>query len=251
MFRWFLDGGGRPAYYYAPDDGAGGGNPGSSTSGDDKTDKPKDKPNAGGNDGGSSTETTPVLTQEQVNALVGQARTQGREKALSEYASEHGFTDVNALAQALKDFTAAQEAQKTEAQKKDDQLAKMSDEIKDLKAQVVQANERLIAERRDNAIRAAASKAGAVDSSDVILWAGANVKDKLEACADKDGNVVEAGIAALIDHVKKQRPAWFAPQKTTPQTPGSPSNSTDGGAPGDAAAALAKARREAMSRARG
>lgn len=65
----------------------------------------------------------PVLSQEQVNALVGQARVKGKETAVKELLGELGVENVEALKQTLEAQKAARLAQMSEVERLQAQLA--------------------------------------------------------------------------------------------------------------------------------
>jgi len=168
---------------------------------------------------------------------------QAQRSAVGDLLKELGVTSAEDIKKSLKRIADIEAANQTEAEK----LTGLLEAERKAREAAEQRTQQLEDQQRqtaiEGAIRTAATAARAEAPDDVIMRArDAHGKD-VEALF-KDGKVDEAGVKALIDTIKVERPKWFIGTG-----PGSPSNN-NGHAPEPDADAKAQARRDAERRAR-
>jgi hypothetical protein len=161
-----------------------------------------------------------ALTQDQVNALVGNARTEARKSAINALLKELGFEKPDELKAAVEDARKRREAEMSEVEKAKALIEAAERKAKEHEARLQAVEQERRWERLNNSVQAAASKAGAAYPEDVALWAGAYAKDLLEACIGEDGAVDSKKVDTLIARHKEARPAQYGKAGA----PGSPSN---------------------------
>jgi len=129
-----------------------------------------------------------VLTQSQVNALMGKIRKEAKISLLKEL----GFDDVDALRDALSKLREQEEAQKTEAQKLAEKLSQLQSE-----------NARLAQERVQTLLRMevtnCAARLGFIDPGDAY-----QMIDLAELQVADDGSV--KGVEAALQQLAKSKP---------------------------------------------
>lgn len=189
------------------------------------------QPNAGGNGGRT-------FTQEQVDVLVGNARKDGRESALTKLLKDLGVDDAENLKKLVTTARTAEDANKSELQKLTDSLAqaqkKAADAETDAEKQITAIKNRLmISEIKISASRTLTDKEGKV----IRPAFRAEALDDLDKFIDrsliteKDG--VYSGIEKALDELAKAKPFLLAdagatgekskgspnPQKKQPEKP--------------------------------
>lgn len=166
----------------------------------------------------SGNTSTPVVPQDTVNKLVGQARVEGKQTALTELLKELGVESKDALAALLKGQKEREEAEKTAEQRA---LEALESERKKASAyeeqiRVMQASQRT--ERRDNAVRFELRNAH--DDEAVLEWLRRETnKPMLEKVLTADGSVDKDAAKAAVEKARKDAPYLFKSG-----SPGSPSN---------------------------
>ena len=196
-------------------------------------------PNPGGNQGDDGQGQQPVqFTQDAVNALVGRARQEAREKVQRDLVEKYG--DLEALKDLAAKWQSHEESQKTEAQRLADEharaLKKKEDEAAALKAQA----EALAAQLQETALKGAVERQAremGVDGD--VAWA---MIDKAGLTIDDQG--AAQGVKPALEALKKAKPQLFGLM-----TPGSPANHPAAGA-GAAAEASAAVRAELKKKGR-
>lgn len=165
---------------------------------------------------------TAGFTQADVDRISGNARKEGREKALADLLKELGFENKSALEQLVKGVKEREEAELTEKQKLEKKLA-------DLEAAKVAAEEQVktieaerLADKRNSIIRAAVQAKNATSLDDLLFLVQGKMADKLIAVFDDDktpDKASETKLTAFVDEVVKAFPTYFAQRGF-----GSPSN---------------------------
>jgi len=163
--------------------------------------------------------------------------------AVSKLLDGLGVTSADDLKGALQRVRDIEDQQKTAAEKLTAQLDAEKKARETAEQQVQAMREQQQQAAIDSAIRAAATAARAEVPDDVIMRARDAHTDKVAALL-KDGKVDEAGVKALIDAIKGERPKWFIGTG-----PGSPSNN-NGSTPEPDAAVKQADRIDAERRAR-
>lgn len=153
-----------------------------------------------------------TLTQEQANKLIGEARKKGREAALAELLKELNLDKIDDLKGKVTSAKEREDAEKTEAQKAIDALKAEQTKRETLEKQLADVTTARLNDKRETVLRSAATKAGALDVEDVLLWANANGGDTLASIVKVDGDSVtldEKAAEKLVQDAKKAKPHYF------------------------------------------
>jgi hypothetical protein len=151
-----------------------------------------------------------AMTQEDINRLVGKARSEGKAAAVADLLKTLGVASADEL-KALKDkATALEQASMTEAQK----LQAERDQAKKEKEEAIAERDRERAERRNERVAAfvqsEAHKMKADDTETVLLYAREKHKAALEGLIADDGTLDEKKAKALLETIKAEKPKYFA-----------------------------------------
>lgn len=165
----------------------------------------------GGNGGGGGGQEQ-MVSQAEVNRIMGQTRTEARERALSELAQKYG--DLDALKESAEAWAAQQEEQKSELDRlqgtHDKERTKLEAAVADAEATIKGLGGQL----RDQVLRGAIAKAAADMGCDPdVAWA---MVDRSALEVDEDGKA--AGVKAAMEALKKEKAGLFG----APGLPGSP-----------------------------
>jgi len=203
---------GRPAIFFdAPDDSGGGGNPSATNSSTNPA--ASQSPNAGAN-GGTS------YTQEQLDQMFADRARRGEEAAKKALYESLGVKDDTEFQAYLKTKKAAEDANKTELQKAQDDLAgaKKAAEAKEAahKQEVESLNKRLLdteikqlagrpATDKDGKVTRQAFRTEAIDDIPLLI--------AREGIAEKDGKYT--GIEEALASLAKAKPHWLSDGQQT------------------------------------
>jgi hypothetical protein len=164
------------------------------------------------------------LPQSEVDRLVGGARKEGKQAALTDFLKELGFDKPDELKALVAAHQQQQEAAKTEVQKLADKATAAELERDTLKADLEAERQQRIIDKRNSAIQQAAQggkddKGSAlpstVDPLGVLEWAQREAnKPLLDAAMDEDGAVNDKGVKALVDAARKNAAHLFAQADT-------------------------------------
>jgi len=154
------------------------------------------------------------FTQEDLDRIAGESRKAGREVAEKELLKELGVENREAIAATLKAAKDAEDSQKTELQKAQDELVKAreSAEVAQAEARNSRISTALALKIRDEGINPerAAAAMRLVDSS------------KLEVKGDEI-----VGLEDAVKELKTQSPEWFGPAFSPPNASGPGSSPLD------------------------
>ncbi len=168
------------------------------------------QPDAGGNGG-------KTLTQEQVDALVGAARKEGRDSGIAKILKDLGVDDADSLKKLVESARTAEDASKTELQKLTDDLAKAQKQAEKLEAEtgqkLVAMQERLlVSEIKIAAGRPVVDQDGKVKRAafhiDILDDIGLLIDRSL--ITEKDGKY--EGIEKALEELAKKKPILLVAQ---------------------------------------
>lgn len=175
---------------------------------------------------GSDDKTDKGLTQEEVNRLVGKARTDGRSAAKQETTAEilkrlgvEKLEDAEGILKAHRD---KQEADKSEVEKLTVKLGEFETRAKTAEQALADYQAKVETEKRiaarDSAIKAALS-GGTTKADKVLALLQVQHADAITGVMDDDGNLDDKKITALVETARKAYPEDFGARGV-----GSPSN---------------------------
>lgn len=155
-----------------------------------------------------------LLSQAEVNKIIGTTRKEARQTAINDFLGELGFDnadDLKALIAASKaraEAEAAQvEAEKSELQKAQERIAALEAEKQAAEAKAAEVEAARLVDRRNAAVKAALKDATKPDAVLVLIE---NTKHPdLEAVADAAGEVNKDKLAALVEAAKAEWPEMF------------------------------------------
>lgn len=177
-----------------------------------------DKPTGGGVQG-SATPEAKTFTQDDVNRMTGEARKDGRTKAMADFLKELGIEkpeDAKSLIAAAK---AKEDADKSEAQKATDRADAADKKRIEVEQKLADYEAGQVIAARNAAIVAKATGEKADIPADVLSWLKDNAAADLDALkADESGKFDDKALKALVEKVRTARPKWFGTSN-----PGSPS----------------------------
>lgn len=199
------------------------------------------------NKGGKPDEEKPTLTQAQADRLIGDARADGRKKATEALLKELGFEKPEDLKAAVTKAKEAEDANKTELQKAQDEKTALEKKNAELEQKLTEQTEGRRTDKLNTAVTTAAVEAKAVKTSDVLRWAQADAPDLLKAVLTDDGEVDKKAVETLIAKAKKDNPHYFGSGASGGKSPGSPSNNDSKGTT-DQQKEAAKGRQAAATR---
>lgn len=165
-------------------------------------------------------------------------------KARAKFLEELGVEDMDSAKARLQAQKDAEDAQKSELERLQDQLQASTQRQAELEQQLQAEKQTRINDKRNSAIRDAARSAGAVDAEDVMLNVMKDV-DALAKLVNEDGSVNAEAVTSAVTQVKTDKPHLFSKQ-----VPGTPSN-RHGQAPSPDKKALKQARKTNQSIIRG
>lgn len=179
---------------------------------------------------------TVVMTQEELSALAAREKSQGKRSALKEWAAEHGFSNPDDAAAFIKAAREAQQAQLSEAEKREQALAEKE---RELAAREAQAAARL---------REATRKAALV-----ALGATGDDLEDATALLRVDDDADEETVRAAAEKLRERRPELFGATRTPEQRttlPPAPSGAPAGAPPARPPATKDDIKARALERAR-
>lgn len=181
--------------------------------GDDST--PSPTPTSAVNDGDDD---DPVITMSP--AKLEERLQRERDKLAKElretFLQELGVKDLDTAKAQIKAKRDADDAAKTEAEKLQEALDAATQQAQQAEQRVADMQRQQRESARDNAIKTAARKVGAVDDSDVLLNILSN-SETLATLMDDDGNIQADAIAGAITTLQAAKPHLFT--KQVPPTP--------------------------------
>lgn len=178
------------------------------------------QPATDGATSGSSNGAT--LTQDEVNKLVGKARTEGKATAVNDLLKTLGVASSDDLKALIEDARKRAQADMTEAQKLQAERDRIAKEKDDLSAQLQAERDGRRNDKIASALISAASKLKANDTDDVLRYARDKHSDALSTLMDDNGAIDDKKVSALLDKIKGEKAHYFVPAITGA---GSPSNS--------------------------
>lgn len=201
------------------------------------------------------------MTQARFAKIMTRENDKGRMKVLKELCEaagvpfQHEDTDITRLTQVLKDAETTRQAQLSEDQRRNEELARKEQELQAGRDTLEQERAAIAAERRALAREQALTRLGAIDVVDDKGQVTApNLQDAL-AMLERDlretPDADQAALAAAAEALKKRRPELFgaapAPQTLPPAPSGGPAG---GNAPRQPVAGKDALREAARARAR-
>jgi hypothetical protein len=157
-----------------------------------------------------TTDDAPVLTQKQVDAIVGERVKKASSAALSSLAEKLGFQSVEEMETAALEAQDAKKKNQTELDREKDARVKAEKERDELKLQKAEIEKARIADRVDNKLRSLVTAAKASNTDDVMDLLTARKKSEIEKLVDDDGKIDEKAAEKLIADFKKDKPTLFA-----------------------------------------
>lgn len=170
-----------------------------------------------GNESGQAGETA-TLTQSQVDAMLKKRLARAEETVMKKLLEDLGVDSLDTAKATLKAKREAEEAEKSELQKAQEQLKAEQNRIKALEEAQEAREVEIRAERLDNAIRNEAKSEGAHDPDEVLVLLKTQGTDGL---MDDDGKPKSAKIKKLVADHRESKAHLYKPKRTSP---GSPSN---------------------------
>jgi hypothetical protein len=132
------------------------------------------------------------------------AKRQQREELLKSL----GFEDPDSLKTFVAEGRKLQEARLSESEKLTKAIQERDTKLAALQKQYEEAVEARLRDKRDTAIRDAASKIKAEHPEDVLNWI--LLSGNSAGLVDKDCNVDDKAVLAQVETCRKERPTWFA-----------------------------------------
>lgn len=173
----------------------------------------------------SGTEEKPKLfTQEELSKVAAKEARDAKAKAEKAFLERHGVTSEDELKSLLTSFREKQEAEKTEAQKLQDEITNLKRERDSEKLQREEALKLARLKERDSELKALLT-GRAHDEKQVLILLKNLYADKMETLLSEDGNFDTEEAQKLIAEYQKANPFMFKSS-----SPGSPSNN-NGAAP--------------------
>ncbi len=168
------------------------------------------------------------IDQAHIDRIVDERLKRDRESRDKKLMERFKITNLDELDGILTKARERDESELTAAQKLEKQLEDANKKSEGYEAQIkaLLAQQRI--DKRNDALKALAAKAGALDSEDVIAWA--EKQSSIEAVLKEDNTIDEKAAQKLIDDAKKAKPHFFASGGV-----GSPSNNGGRVPKGDAA----------------
>lgn len=204
--------------------------------------------------------TNAPMTQTAFAKIMAKENAKGRRAALRELAESAGipFTglvssdpddaDVNRLVTVLKDAETARQAQLSDEQRRNEELAAREQAIADREAKAKQREEDAARRDRQSLLQSSLVRLGAVDTEDEP-----NLQDALALLERELANTSDAdasAVATAAENLKKRRPGLFGAAQPAQALPPAPSGGpAGGGAPRPAPAEKDAIRRAARQRA--
>jgi hypothetical protein len=161
--------------------------------------------------------TKPQFTQEDVNRIVADRAARAKEAERKALLAEFGTDDVETVKKLIKLARDTEDASKTELEKKDTEIQRLTKERDDAAALARETRLSQFREKRDNIALKAAEDAGAVDAGAVVALLA--YKGTLPEVAE-DGKIDEIQLKKLVDDLKKTSPNLFATSKGFPSSRG-------------------------------
>lgn len=149
-----------------------------------------------------------------------------KEAAVADLLKAAGVKTVEELTASVKAAKDAETAGQTELQRVQGsltdvqgKLAQAAEEAARLTTALAAEKQGRINDRRDAAIKAAATNKKAIDVTDVLEHA-TKLPDHLAKTVKEDGSIDDAAVVALVEEVKKAKPHFFTNPKGTPSLQG-------------------------------
>lgn len=173
--------------------------------------------NGGGKTPGSEAGDKKTFTQDEVNAIVGERAKRSAEAAVNKLLESIGVKSPDELKTSLEAARKIEEANLSDSQKRDKELAKMKADHEAAQLELQKERDARKQEKLDTAIVAAAK--GAHDPADIVRLLRDEHTDALTKAMNTDGVIDPKILTDLIADLRKKKGYLFGGQ-----TPGSPSN---------------------------
>lgn len=149
-----------------------------------------------------------TFTQADLNAHAGNARKEGREKAINDLLKELELEKADDLKALVTEARKRKKDEMTEAERLSAELTEANKKLEAANQRAAQAETARIADQVNARIEKLAK--GASNPEDVTDFIRARWLEQLNAAVSEDGKVDEKAIEKLVADVRKERPAWFA-----------------------------------------
>lgn len=157
----------------------------------------------------------PQFTQEDVNRIVTERVNRAKETERKALLAELESDDVETAKKRIKLAKDAEEASKSELEKRDAEIQRLTKERDDAATLARETKLSQFREKRDNVTLKAAEELGAVDSSAVVALLA--YKGSLPDVTD-DGKIDEVQLKKLVEELKKASPNLFTVNKGFPSS---------------------------------
>jgi hypothetical protein len=165
------------------------------------------------------TEDAPVLTQKQVDAIMGNTRKEASAAALSALAKELDFDSVDAMKAAAKEAQDLKKKSQSDLEKETERANKAEAKAAELEKRAQEIEAARIADKVNARIETLARNLKAKNPEDVVERLRSKRAEDVAKLVDDKGAIDDKAVEKLIADVKKDRPEWFSVSG-----PGSPSN---------------------------
>jgi len=157
---------------------------------------------------------TAGISQEEVDRIAGQARTEGRSAAEKALLEQLGVSDLDAAKEALRVAKEVEDAKKSETERLQEQIKTLEEEKDRIASGALEA-------LTNSKIELALKDAGIKTER---LAAALRLADK--SLIKSDGGEIE-GVSEVVSGIKNESPEWFGASLTAPDASGGSSSSTD------------------------
>lgn len=161
-------------------------------------------------------QSTGTFTQADLDRIAGQARIEGKTKALNDLLAELGIPDKDSLASLIQDATARQEKELSESQRLQKQLEKLQADLQAKDSELDNIRTQAQQQALENSLLESIRAANAQKPQDVLILLKANGTTGMMS---EDGKPIADTITKAVQAFKKERPEYFRSDN-----PGSPSN---------------------------
>jgi len=162
----------------------------------------------------STPPSTAGISQEEVDRIAGQARTEGRSAAEKALLEQLGVSDLDAAKEALRVAKEVEDAKKSETERLQEQIKTLEEEKDRIASGALEA-------LTNSKIELALKDAGIKTER---LAAALRLADK--SLIKSDGGEIE-GVSEVVSGIKNESPEWFGASLTAPDASGGSSSSTD------------------------
>lgn len=197
-------------FVYAPDEGGGTGTTTTTTTGTTAA-------TTGGQQGQGNAGDAKSYTQAEIDNIVKERLARAEDAHNKKALEKLGVTNLDDAAAIVKKAKEQEEADKSEAQKLIDKIAKLEAEKKAADEKLAAEQQSRMQDKVDTAIQTAAK--GAHNAVDVVLLARSQFGEDVAKLVNAEGVIDDKAVTALVDKIKKAKPHMFGSAN-----PGSPSN---------------------------